>query len=765
MLKKLLSAPRSFWNSISPGRPPLRTAGRLLLTLSATIIGSIGVSVIFQDSVSFEVTLAFLQLLGYLILLAVGIFLLIKILATAPTALAFGVVFSLTFLWFQFGARSGFEGYLTVIAGFVLPTLFLGIGLRLVKERHARHTHENRRWVFGTALAFVGGIGLLGSAFWFFNDGAKRKAPVNAALKSQVEITHISADDPSKSGGFAIKYLTYGSGKDKHRPEFAKEADLITQPVDASPFVENWDKRTGWARTRFWGFGPKSMPLQGRVWSPEGDGPFPLVLIVHGNHSMEEFSDPGYAYLGEFLASRGYIFVSLDMNFLNSSYSSRLDGFRGRNWTQELDARGWMFLEHLRVWHEWNATPDSPFFNKVDTSKIGLIGHSRGGEAVAIAAMFNKMARYPDNANVRFNYNFNIQGVIAIAPVDRYEPAGLWTTVEDVDYFVLHGSHDADVQSFRGSRQFERVSFSGNDYHFKSSLYIYGANHGQFNTVWGRSDASYPWKNFLNLRDIMPAEEQRQIAKVYISAFLEASLSKSAAYLPLFQDARAGKNWLPETVYLTQFDDANSRYFQTFEEDLDVTTTTIPGGQISGRNLKTWREKRVSLKQRDKATNAVYLGWETESGKTPEYSITLPHPLPVTSSDDLLTFALAADKNKESSNDKKNSTESRDELIDFTIELTDQAGNAADVALSDFSLLQPQISVQVSKSEMFNSTPTSEPVYQTFAFQISRFSAKNSQLDFTQITKVVFRFNKTKKGKLIIDHLGLRTGPKNNEIQ
>ena len=50
-----------------------------------------------------------------------------------------------------------------------------------------------------------------------------------------------------------------------------------------------------------------ALPLNARVWHPAGDGPFPLVLVVHGNHRMEDFSDPGYAYLGETLASRGFI--------------------------------------------------------------------------------------------------------------------------------------------------------------------------------------------------------------------------------------------------------------------------------------------------------------------------------------------------------------------------------------------------------------------------------------------------------------------------
>ena len=60
------------------------------------------------------------------------------------------------------------------------------------------------------------------------------------------------------------------------------------------------------------------------------------MLIVHGNHNMKEFSDPGYGYLGELLASRGFILVSVDENFLNGN-------IRGEN-----DARGWMLLQHLR---------------------------------------------------------------------------------------------------------------------------------------------------------------------------------------------------------------------------------------------------------------------------------------------------------------------------------------------------------------------------------------------------------------------------------
>ena len=123
------------------------------------------------------------------------------------------------------------------------------------------------------------------------------------------------------------------------------------------------------------------------------------------------FSDGGYAYLGELLASRGYIVVSVDQNFLNGGPADVAGPLSDEN-----DARAWLLLEHLRLWHDWNNDPENPFYQRVDIDNIALMGHSRGGEAAAIAAMFNTLTSSPDDANIAFNYNYNIQTVIAIAP-------------------------------------------------------------------------------------------------------------------------------------------------------------------------------------------------------------------------------------------------------------------------------------------------------------------------------------------------------------
>ncbi len=121
------------------------------------------------------------------------------------------------------------------------------------------------------------------------------------------------------------------------REEFGSKVDLVSESVDGSKLIEGWSGPAGWARTQYWGFDAKQLPRQGRVWFPDGDGPFPLVLMVHGNHDMEDFSDPGYAYLGELFASRGIIAVSVDENFLNSSI--RRPGRRFQRRVQERERR------------------------------------------------------------------------------------------------------------------------------------------------------------------------------------------------------------------------------------------------------------------------------------------------------------------------------------------------------------------------------------------------------------------------------------------
>ncbi|PYT30862.1 MAG: hypothetical protein DMG57_06870 [Acidobacteria bacterium] len=177
----------------------------------------------------------------------------------------------------------------------------------------------------------------------------------------------------------------------------------------------------------------------------------------------------------------------------------------------------------------------------MDLSRIALMGHSRGGEAAATAAAFNRMKYDPEDANIHFDYGFAIKAVVAIAPADgQYKPAQhRW--IEDVSYLTLQGAHDADVSSFMGSRQWEHVRYTQPGPWFKAEIFAYRANHGQFNTVWGRSDAGEPLSWLLNLKPLLPGSEQRRFSKTNIAGFLEVTLHDRLVYVHTLHQSLPGR--------------------------------------------------------------------------------------------------------------------------------------------------------------------------------------------------------------------------------
>ena len=776
----------------------------------------------------------------------IGIVLAAALLTKMPWRFRFALVISGLLLNEMFP----FRGEWRVFVWGILAFAFVGAGLASINRKDFREINTRvQRWVAIGGLV-AGLASVLALFLWLRTDGYELPEYRNAAAEAEAGIPMLDLPDPSLLGDYAVLALTYGSGTDILRPEFGREADLVTETVDGRPMLEAWDDERGRERKAFWGFDRDELPLQGRVWHPEGDGPFPLVLIVHGNHGMKDYSDPGYEYLGELLASRGFILASIDENFING-------GIR-----QENDARGWLLLEHLKVWQQWSEDPENPFYGRVDMSRIGLIGHSRGGEAVAVAAAFNDLPFYPDDATLEFDYGFDIGAVIAIAPImGQYKPGGRFTEPHNINYFVFHGANDMDVSSFSsGAGQFEKVTFSGDDYHFKSALYVMAANHGQWNTVWGRYDGGKPYARGMNVHPLMSGEDQRQIGKVYISAFLEAALRGELGYLPLFADARAGADWLPGTAYLVEFEDSRSTKVATFEEDVDVTTTTLAGGRTWGENLTVWREDMVEMKWGPMETAAVYVGWMNEEeddcedddeeaddsehrdsnnadehdveptdqeapddeagseeadSETEEtvpvgparYVIEMPADLAIDPASTFFFSLADADEspeprnqddedegeenadgqeeaensdhqseqdnneaehgdNQNSENNNENNNEGDDEEeeeddsprepLDLTLRLVDAAGEVAEIPLSRFSYLQPQLEVELSKTFFDDPERESEPVFQSFAFPLEWFVEVNPALDPAQIQRLEFVFDLTEKGVVIIDSVGFR---------
>ncbi len=633
----------------------------------------------------------------------------------------------------------------------------------------------------------VGLAGLTGGIVWLLHPGQPVDMPSNAAMSVDNLPPVLDMVNPAEQGHYTVSYLTYGSGEDTRRKEFGAEADLITEPVDGSTFLGSWTGFSGKMRTNYFGFDQSKLPLNALVWYPDGEGPFPLVLIVHGNHLAQKFSDPGYAYLGELLASRGYILASVDQNFLNGSYMDIPKGLNNEN-----DARGWLLLKHIQAWQEWNEQEENPFYQKVDMDNIALIGHSRGGEAVGHAALFSHLPFYPDNANEIFDFDFDIRSIIAIAPCDgQYQPANIRTPLTDINYLVLQGSHDADVSSYQGMRQFNRIRFTDDFDGFRAGIYIWGANHGQFNTVWGRTDFPAPRINFYNLAQLMPEEDQQSISKTYISAFLDATLRNDTRLRKMFMDYRHARHWLPETIYISQYEEAGAEYICTFTDDLDLSTGTLAHSTIHTEDLSIWREQTLFLNWGDYDTRALFLGWNTTENDTlmPSYTIEWPSETITTNKQSKLIFSLAetteradppgkngqesdeatevqetepiSDEHDENDENNENQqieiqedTNKEDEFIDFTIRLTDTNGAFLEFPLSSFSPVQPTLKRKFTKLSSMQNPAESEIILQYFYFPLGQFAEDHPDFDFENINSVRLIFDITQEGVVAVNNIG-----------
>ncbi len=564
----------------------------------------------------------------------------------------------------------------------------------------------------------------------------KGVVPAFSEVYDQARVIPISEKSPAKEGDFSVTYFTYGSGKDKHRKEYGDGVALISKTVDASAYIEDWC----WKRELFWGFNEKELPLNGRVWLPNGDGPFPMVLITHGNHKMEYFSDNGYGYVGELLASRGFITISLDQNFLNYS-----------NWSgipkKDMELRAWLILHHLLQIEEFSNTEGTPFYEKVDFEKIALIGHSRGGLASAMAVDYKKW--FADDSSLEGVDRFKIQSVIGLAPTDKAVDGKLpylWET----NYLVIHGAQDADVNSFQGDRLYGRTRFRDGSRKFKSSLYLAKANHSYFNTDWGKKDISIPGGLFLNHRDTMDGEQQREITKVYISAFLETTLLDNTRYERLFHNYQYGLQWLPETLYFSRYENGTFKPMNEFYKNSDKRNfekdITVDADGFSIWQIETAKDRR----RNNKGNAGAVLQWS----KAGIYRILISDRYINTLRNEPDSFILSM---ANMARDLETEIESSPKVeVEFKV----KSGESVRIPLDEYMPVPVRVKVQYTKLPWFDQIMKNgkyqeeeEPVFHMYEIKLDKIKSLNNNIHYENISEIVLHFLDG-PGKVMIDDIG-----------
>lgn len=657
-------------------------------------------------------------------------------------------VFSTFYLARILGFRLPDQIYYPGVIGLVLLTMILSFSIKKIKKRS-----RGAAWL-GILIPV---LLILFGVLWLKNEGndpytKNLPAPFETATNNSLAAQGIK--NPAQLGEYIIDKFTYGNGTDKNRKEYAEEINYKTPTIDATHLLPEWkDKKKKW-RESYWGFGVKNFPLNGRVFFPKGEGPFPITLIVHGNHSMIDYSDDGYGYLGELLASQGVIAVSIDENFINGHWSGDFQG-------KEMPTRAWILLKHLEQWRNWNENPNHDFFQKIDMNHIMLVGHSRGGEAVSIAAAFNSLSHFPDNGKEQFDFNFGIKGVVSIAPTDyRYHRK---IKMKNINYLSLQGAYDSDEVSFWGMRPYRRLKFTNEQERFKAGVYIHRANHGQFNSSWGRTDFGPPSSWLLNTQPLIPGEDQREAAKVFISAFALSVLKNDQQYLPIFNNVNTAKDWLPKNYYLTHFQDNNDLSLQNFEEDIELKNGK-DGITITSQNLKIYREENLATRDGgSQENNAVILGWDYGNQINPDsiasYTLIFPDTslLNMDTTHQLL-ISLATGDFKELSKNKKEKEKRKEPRLDFHLQLIDSSGHQIEIQISKVKRIAPRLKVKFTKVKSLDADWVGkdwEVHLESFALPLLDFSTLDGNFNFEKTKVIQLVFDICKYGVLVVDDIGI----------
>jgi hypothetical protein len=222
-----------------------------------------------------------------------------------------------------------------------------------------------------------------------------------------------------------------------------------------------------------------TVKVRGTLTMPDGPGPFPLAVFLHGQHTtcgnetggetgpLEDCAAPyrndrGYLYLMEHLASHGIATASILAHEINNKNGSPDIGM----W-----ARGELVLATVDALAASDKAP------RLDLARIGLLGHSRGGEGVVTAVEVNAGRDHP----------YPLSAVVALAPTDFAS-----RNVTGVPFLALAPYCDGDVYSLHALRQFDQSRFTDRSA-VKVQLLVMGANHNNYNTMWGHGVGLVPF--------------------------------------------------------------------------------------------------------------------------------------------------------------------------------------------------------------------------------------------------------------------------------
>jgi len=505
-------------------------------------------------------------------------------------------------------------------------------------------------------------------------------------------------------------------------------------------------------------------------------GPFPVILFLHGRHvtcsqggggiflewpcSGGRTSIPsyrGYDYVSNVLASHGYVVVSVSANGVNAVDNSVFD--------LGALARAELLQKHLDILNTFNSTGGAPFGNKFvgkfDMSKVGTMGHSRGGEGVVRHYVLNDSLGAP----------YGIKAVFPLAPVDfnRF-------VVNNAALNVLLPYCDGDVSDLQGVHFYDDARYNvPGDQGAKHYVLVMGANHNFYNTVWSPSNnfpgAINDWLAFVpgghsddqcgsgpgNQR--LTETQQRGTGLAYMTAFFRAYVGGETQFIPILSgDAPPPPSAQTNNLFVSYHAPAASRLdVNRLLNDTNLTINTLNGAatqtgltpyELCGSaappankclpDFLNAQQPHTTPSARSSARGLSQLktGWNNFTGN---YRNDIPPALGNVSGFQAVQFRVSVNFA-----DARNLA---DLAQDFRVRLTDAAGSSASVRVSD-----------VSGALYFppgNVGPVPKVVLNTVRVPLSAFGGVN----LNAVRSVQFTFDERLQGGLLITDVAFASAP------
>lgn len=550
-----------------------------------------------------------------------------------------------------------------------------------------------------------------------------------AAASADATATTLSSGGAAES--FAVKRHRYGSGVNARREEYGSSVAAQTATMDLSavvPDLSGWRERV---HRNYWDIDLSASPRNATVWLPDAPGPHPVAVLIHGV-GTDERSEEGWAYVAEPLAAAGIAVVAIDANFLSGPWLHGGDGLTA--------ARIALTLGHLATLGDLTNRTGTPFTGAFDLARVALVGHSRGGEAAAAAAMLAEMQSRPSLPDIAVPPEVTIRAVVALSPTEGlFRPADRDVELHGVPYLLLRGSLDADVPPSAGTGQYDRVTLDANRLAFKASVVLTGANHAQFNTRWGARDHRPPLSWLLAQDGVMPAPLQQRVTSRVLLAFLDEALEPGVGSLERFEAAVAAVAEQARVPIALRTDAASSLALASFDEDVDRATATLESSTVEGHGFEEWRE---AANPRSENAHLV-LSWDrSRRPGVPEYELRPPgdHRLP------LATPAAVV-----------LSGASLGGTARLTLEVEDATG-----AISRSVVTLPENPEFTRRTRRWRSllldlsvVPASLPALHTVVIPLSA-GRDGRAVDASRLVALRLRFDDTVAGRILLDDIGLR---------